>query len=180
MSKVNLSNYEEVKDRIKRFYKAFTDGRIITEMVRIAEDAKTVFFRAAIFKNASEQEGNLPLATGFAFEREGSNPVNRTSHVENCETSAIGRALANMNFIKGQSRPSREEMLKVLEGGKGAERPGSGKLNELRNLFKESKFDGKHDLFDELLRDYGKDLLSWPEEVITEFESKLKEVQDAA
>jgi hypothetical protein len=180
MSKVNLSNYEEVKDRIKRFYESFTDGRIITEMVRLAEDSKTVFFRAVIFKNSREQAENLPLASGFAFEREGSNTVNRTSHVENCETSAIGRALANMNFIKGQSRPSREEMLKVLEGEKSSIKPEAGELKELRQLFKDSKFQAKHDLFDELIREHGKDLLSWPREVIKEFEFKLKEVQDAA
>jgi hypothetical protein len=55
------------------------------------------------------------IATGYAEEVRGAGNVNRTSHVENCETSAVGRALANagMAGTDVNKRPSREEMSKV-------------------------------------------------------------------
>jgi hypothetical protein len=55
------------------------------------------------------------IATGYAEEVRGAGNVNRTSHVENCETSAVGRALANagMAGTDVNKRPSREEMMKV-------------------------------------------------------------------
>jgi hypothetical protein len=70
---------------------------------------KEVVFKAELFN------GDILLSTGWAFEREGDGMVNQTSHLENCETSAIGRALANIT-IHGDKRPSREEMEKVQRG----------------------------------------------------------------
>lgn len=178
----DLSSYEEVKDRIRRFLDDYPDGRITTTLDRISDDGKTVFFRALIYKNNEEQEKNLPLATGYAFEKEGSNPVNRTSHVENCETSAIGRALANMNFIKGNSRPSAEEMGKVIrmtqvKEPEPQEEPGG--LNEkqiaaLRKLFRNSRNPEKHRIFDVFVGNHGKDLVAWPQEAVMEFEALLE------
>jgi hypothetical protein len=66
-------------------------------------------FRAELYLD------DLLLATGWAEETRGEGHVNRTSHFENCETSALGRALANAGFAGSDytKRPSREEMLKV-------------------------------------------------------------------
>jgi hypothetical protein len=102
----NLDNYEQVKDRITRFYADHPDGRIITDLVTDAGSLATVAaFRASIYL------GDILKATGYAFEAQGQG-VNRDAWVENAETSAIGRALANMDYC-GTLRPSREEMSKV-------------------------------------------------------------------
>lgn len=108
----NLQDYEEVKDRLPRFLSTHPDGRVITAIESDPAELSTVIVKAYLYKNAEEQAANLPLATGYAFEKEGAGTVNRTSHLENCETSAIGRALANIG-LHGSQRPSREEMEKV-------------------------------------------------------------------
>jgi hypothetical protein len=101
----DLSNYETVEDRIDAFYKDNQDGRILTEIHTLSADK--VIFKALVYV------GEILVSTGFAYEKEGSTPVNKTSHIENAETSAIGRALANYNYAKKGARPSREEMEKV-------------------------------------------------------------------
>lgn len=121
MGKFNLEDYETVQQRIPRFLeKTEYRGRIITHMMSPLECIDTVVFKAEVF------DGETLLATGWAMEREGDGYVNKTSHVENCETSAIGRALANMG-IHGDKRPSREEMQKVerveAEQAEGKPRP---------------------------------------------------------
>lgn len=102
----DLSNYETVEDRIDAFYSDNQDGRILTEIHTLTADK--VIFKALVYV------GEILVATGFAYEKEGSTPVNKTSHIENAETSAIGRALANYGFAKKGARPSREEMQKVV------------------------------------------------------------------
>jgi hypothetical protein len=102
----DLSNYETVEDRIDAFYNDNKDGRILTEIHTLSADK--VIFKALVYV------GEILVATGFAYEKEGSSPVNKTSHIENAETSAIGRALANYNYAKKGARPSREEMEKVV------------------------------------------------------------------
>lgn len=111
----NLENYAPVEDRIAQFYERFPDGRIVTELLSMKDGLCVV--KAEVFRDR-EAPPEKPDATGLAYEREGSSPVNKTSYVENCETSAVGRALANLNFpgkIDGVKapRPSREEMQKV-------------------------------------------------------------------
>ena len=105
-----LQNYEEVKDRIPLFYERFPDGRIITQI--ISEDDGHVTIMASLFKDDIDQAANTPLSTGIAREEPGGNVP---AYTENCETSAIGRALANYNLYgnvaKGSGkRPSKEEM----------------------------------------------------------------------
>jgi len=102
----NLDNYEPVKDRITHFYKDHPDGRIITDLISTPETLdKCAAFRASVYL------GDILKATGFAYEAQGQG-VNKDAWVENSETSAIGRALANMDYC-GTMRPSREEMGKV-------------------------------------------------------------------
>ncbi len=102
----NLDSYEQVKDRITRFYANNPEGRITTELVTSpGELAKHAGFKAYCWI------GDILKATGYAYEAQGQG-VNRDAWVENAETSAIGRALANMDYC-GSIRPSREEMSKV-------------------------------------------------------------------
>jgi len=105
----NLDNYETVESRIARFWAKYPNGRIETSVYYY--DENRVVFRAAVYDDGQDPN---PKATGYAEEVRDASPVNRTSHVENAETSAIGRALANFEFqSKTAPRPSREEMSKV-------------------------------------------------------------------
>lgn len=108
MSGFNLSDYEPVENRLKAFWKEFPNGRIWTGILEASEQRFIV--RAEIYKAF---EDTIPVSCGLAYEVIGSGPVNKTSALENCETSAIGRALANWKF-SGKSRASKEEMEKVV------------------------------------------------------------------
>lgn len=101
---INLDNYEMVKDRLPLFYEKYPDGRITSDI--ISEDSTGVTIRAFLWKDMDEQAHNTPLTTGIAREVPGGFI---DKYTENCETSAIGRALANLNMYN-KDRPSREEM----------------------------------------------------------------------
>jgi hypothetical protein len=113
----NIDDYENVETRIKRFYTDFPDARIITVDYTSAEDRKAGMWRvqALVFLDKEDQAADLPKASGLAFEVDGTPGANKTSALENAETSAIGRALANANY-SGNRRASREEMEKVSRG----------------------------------------------------------------
>lgn len=105
----NLDNYETVEERLVKFWEAHPEGRILTSIHHY--DDNKVVIKAEIYFN---REDDRPVATGYAEEVRGSSPVNKTAHVENADTSAIGRGLANCGFqSKAAPRPSRQEMDKV-------------------------------------------------------------------
>jgi hypothetical protein len=105
----NPEQYATVAERIELFYSRFPQGRINTELVSRADGEIT--FKAVVFRDAAETE---PAATGWASERIGDSDINTVACLENTETSAVGRALANLGFIASGRRPSREEMEKAL------------------------------------------------------------------
>jgi len=108
---VSIEDYEPVASRLARFWEKHPEGRVITKLVTIEGDRVVV--QADIYV---DREDDRPIATDFAEEIRGSNNVNKTSHVENACTSAIGRALADCDFASSTDwtkRPSREEMQKV-------------------------------------------------------------------
>ena len=117
MARFNLSDYETVEERIKRFYDEYPDGRILTHNIteRYDREVSTWVVSAAIYLNVGDQAADLPKATGLAFEVDGGQGANQTAALENAETSAIGRALANAGF-SGNKRTSREEMAKANRG----------------------------------------------------------------
>jgi hypothetical protein len=119
----DLSSYEPVAERLDRWlnakiagYEASTNDypRVLTRMVS-EPGADICVIRAELWL------GEQLIATGYAEEVRGAGNVNRTSHVENCETSAIGRALANCGMAGSDmsKRPSREEMSKVQRTSNG-------------------------------------------------------------
>jgi hypothetical protein len=106
----NLADYEPVEVRLEKFIKDFPDFRISTELEVI--EAARYIVKAYLYKTATD---SVAWATGLAEETVSSRGVNQTSALENCETSAIGRALANAGYAPKGKRPSREEMTKVIK-----------------------------------------------------------------
>ena len=105
----NLADYEPVEVRLEKFIKDHPSFRIATELEVV--EATRYIVKAYLFKDA---EDGVAWATGYAEETVTSRGVNQTSALENCETSAIGRALANAGYAPKGKRPSREEMSKVV------------------------------------------------------------------
>jgi hypothetical protein len=119
----NLDDYEPVAARLDRWLENRIGGfmsstndypRVLTRMVS-EPGADICVIRAELWL------GEMLISTGYAEEVRGAGNVNRTSHVENCETSAIGRALANCGMAGSDmaKRPSREEMSKVQRTSNG-------------------------------------------------------------
>ena len=106
----DLSNYETVEQRLVRWWAAYPNGRVYTWMMNYTGDA--CVFYCELY---ADKEDKVPVATGYAEEIKSERGVNATSFVENCETSAIGRAIANCPLQAPASgpRPSRNEMQKV-------------------------------------------------------------------
>ena len=104
----NLEDYETVEERLVKFWKEHPDGQIHT---RVLEHTSGRFIvEASIYRTEADAR---PWTTGLAEETVQGRGVNATSALENCETSAIGRALANAGYATKGKRASREEMSKV-------------------------------------------------------------------
>ena len=104
----NLDDYETVEERLVKYWKDHPDGRIETRLVEAS--ATRFIVQAYIYRTEADQH---PWSSGLAEETVQGRGVNATSALENCETSAIGRALASAGYATKGKRPSREEMAKV-------------------------------------------------------------------
>lgn len=101
-------DYAQVPERVKAFRMVHPEGRIITEIVSF--EGKRIVMRATVMT----KEGYI-LATGTAFEDQDSSFINKTSFVENCETSAVGRALGLCGFGIDVSIASAEEVQTAID-----------------------------------------------------------------
>lgn len=99
-------DYAEVNQRIKAFRMVYPTGTINTEMV--SNDNGVCIFRANV------SDGEKLIATGTAYEKENSTFINKTSYIENCETSAVGRALGMAGFGIDTSVASAEEVQNAI------------------------------------------------------------------
>jgi len=106
--------------------------------------------KAYIFLNTGDQAANLPKATGLAFEIDGAGMAQKTAALETCESSAIGRALANANY-SGNRRTTREEMEKV-ERGVTPNAPSKDWLKIADDLSWKQDLDGLMNLYNEATR----------------------------
>ena len=106
----NLEDYETVEERLIKFWKDHPDGRIATQLLDSSNGRYIV--QAYIYRTEVDQH---PWSSGLAEETVQGRGVNATSALENCETSAIGRALASAGYATKGKRPSREEMAKVVK-----------------------------------------------------------------
>lgn len=100
-------DYAEVNQRIKAFRMCYPNGSISTEILELADGIVTM--RATV----CNEEGQV-LGTGTAQEKETSSFINKTSYIENCETSAVGRALGMCGFGIDTSVASAEEVQNAI------------------------------------------------------------------
>lgn len=101
-------NYAEVNERIKAFRSVCPNGCIETAL--LSNDGGVCVFMAIV----KDKNGKV-LGMGHAYEKEGSNNINRTSYIENCETSAVGRALGMCGFGIDTSVASYEEVANAIQ-----------------------------------------------------------------
>jgi hypothetical protein len=110
MAHFNLSEYQTVQERVDLFWSKFSEGRFNLELISMTPEQ--VVFKAEVYLHKDDL---YPATVDYAEERLGSSPVNKTSFVENCATSALGRAISMLGgeFSPKGKRPSQQEMSKV-------------------------------------------------------------------
>jgi hypothetical protein len=109
--KYSLEDYETVEMRLRRLYEKYPTARLLTDLV--FQDERRFICKSFLYLDPKD---STPHSTGYAEEIVGAGFVNKTSALENCETSSIGRCLSNSVLCLGApvgKRPSQEEMQKV-------------------------------------------------------------------
>lgn len=124
--------YAEVNQRIKAFRMIFPTGQIITELISMENGI--CIFKAEV----RDSEGNI-LGTGTAYEKEGSSFINKTSYIENCETSAVGRALGMAGFGIDVSVASYEEVANAIQQQESDIKIDKIKLDALKSAIKKNE-----------------------------------------
>ena len=111
-TKIGKKDYVEVDERIRLFWELHPNWTILTEMIYNCEENLVCIFKAKII-----DENDVIKATGHAreFQADKKSMVNKTSHVENCETSAIGRALGIKGIITEYGIASANEVRNAKE-----------------------------------------------------------------
>jgi hypothetical protein len=149
MAHFNLNEYQTVQERIDLFWKRFPAGRFKLDIV--SQSDNQVIIKASVWTDKNDKH---PTTVDFAEERIGTSPVNKISHVENCATSALGRAISALGgeFSPKGKRPSREEMDKVARNSKVTVKDWSSMADALGNdieglrlLYSEAKTGGASD-----------------------------------
>lgn len=126
-------DYAEVPKRVTAFRKLFPEGTIETEIISCNNGV-------CVFK-ATAKNGDMVLGTGHAYEKEGSTFINKTSYIENCETSAVGRALGFVGIGIETSIASYEEVQNAKNNqNRSSKKPDTDRqdmLDKIRQLAKE-------------------------------------------
>lgn len=120
---VKGKQYVEVNQRVMAFRELYPEGSIYSDVVEMGNGVVTI--KATV----SDADGRI-LATGMAYEKEGSSFINKTSYIENCETSAVGRALGFLGIGIDGSIASFEE----VENAKAQQNAKKMTAEELGNL----------------------------------------------
>ncbi len=118
-----LENYVPVAERIEKFYERFPEGKILTQVVEHNREDGFVLVRAEIYRLPEDAS---PAATGHAYEYKDAGYVQKGSYIEVAETSAVGRALAFLNFETKRGIASCEEMEKFARSERAATAAASG------------------------------------------------------
>lgn len=112
---VQKKPYAEVPQRVQGFRMLYPEGFITTEILSL-EDGVCVIRATAGYYTVSGEK--VVLGTGTAYEKEGSSFINKTSYIENCETSAVGRALGFLGIGSETSIASAEEVTNAINNQK--------------------------------------------------------------
>ena len=105
-----VQDYITVSERIETFYRKHNEGRIVTHIVEHDQERGFILMCAEVYRNVDDA---MPSATGHAYELKSEGYVQRTSYIEVCETSSVGRALALCGFEVKRGIASREEIEKA-------------------------------------------------------------------
>ena len=108
---VKGKDYVQVNERVKAFRSLYPEGSITTEL--LSNNGGVCVIKATV--GFEDEKGFHVLATGIAYEKEGSSFINKTSYIENCETSAIGRALGFVGLGIETSIASAEEVENAIQ-----------------------------------------------------------------
>lgn len=127
--------YAQVNQRIKAFRQVFPDGFIRTEILHFNEEDGMIVMRASVGLD------DEVLGTGTAYELESSSAINRTSYIEVCETSCIGRALGMLGFGIEMALASAEEMETAIANQDDGTPAGEAKIKVLREVFRRNGAD---------------------------------------
>ena len=173
--------YSEVNQRIKAFRMLYPEGTIETEM--LSNENGVCVFKASIFIPEYDEEAksngvyivnhNRLLGTGTAYEKEGSTFINKTSYIENCETSAVGRALAMCGIGIDTSIASKEEVENAIEQQEQEKQEQEEKkklLLDIKNLMIEKKI-----LPNEISEHFGKNSIEMTNQELKEVIKWLEE-----
>ena len=133
--KTIIKEYAEVNQRIKAFRMVYPEGLIQTEL--ISNENGVCIFKATVGQINDENGIFKVLGTGTAYEKENSSFINKTSYIENCETSAVGRALGMAGFGIDTSVASAEEVQNAIEQQKELKPISDSKLKVLQSLIKD-------------------------------------------
>ena len=134
---IKNTEYVQVNQRVKAFRYVYPKGKIETKIISLDGEIgnRTVLMRCEVYDDL----GNL-LSTGYAEEKESSTFINKTSFIENCETSCLGRALGQSGFGIDVSIASAEEVETAIENQKKPQKMATQKQIDLvRNLYQEQE-----------------------------------------
>lgn len=153
----NQAEYESVAERLTRFKVDHPSFRMFSEIAghtALEESGTRWIIKVTLFRDDADEH---PVSTGYAEERDGGQGANRAAALENAETSALGRALANAGYA-GSKRVTREELAKtVAVDDIERELPAAG-LTELRELWKQASDAGVLPTVQKKLKDRKKEL----------------------
>lgn len=121
---VKGKGYVQVTERVKAFRALCPNGTITTDIIKM--DGEVVVMKATV------SDGESVLATGLAYEKETSSYINKTSYIENCETSAVGRALGFCGIGIDGSMCSAEELVNAIRQQETMEQPASQKISKAK------------------------------------------------
>ena len=152
--------YMLVNDRVKIFREKYPDGDIETRIISL--DNGVVVIQADIYRNVfttDDSEYNkevriqrVHLASGTAYEKEDSNFINKTSYIENCETSAVGRALGFLGIGIDTSIASAEEVQNAIVQQEGKNKINATQVKALQTSLKNKNYTNSD--YEELLKKY--------------------------
>ena len=137
LPKVNIKGkeYVMVKDRVTAFREICPEGSIETEVLSHTD--------GAIIMKATVRDGDVILSTGTAWEKESNGYINKTSYVENCETSAIGRALGFAGIGIDDSMASAEEVANAILNQNSPEKITAKDVEAIKNACKKRNIQEK-------------------------------------